>query len=95
MDGNRNLDSMVLTSLAVPAASSFRFWQIRDPSPFVPTARPSDTEFVFFKHPFPYPRAEPPSYQHAIGRISAWTCTTLYLTSRRPQIWKDVKLNLS
>jgi hypothetical protein len=25
-----------------------------------------------------------------IGRISAWTCTTLYLTSRLPQIWKNV-----
>ena len=24
------------------------------------------------------------------GRISAWTCTTLYLTSRLPQIWKNV-----
>jgi len=25
-----------------------------------------------------------------VGRISAWTCTTLYLTSRLPQIWKNV-----
>jgi hypothetical protein len=25
-----------------------------------------------------------------IGRISAWACTTLYLTSRLPQIWKNV-----
>jgi len=25
----------------------------------------------------------------AIGRISAWTCTTLYITSRLPQIWKN------
>ena len=25
-----------------------------------------------------------------IGRIAAWTCTTLYLTSRLPQIWKNV-----
>ncbi len=28
--------------------------------------------------------------QHLIGRISAWICTTLYLTSRLPQIWKNV-----
>jgi len=27
--------------------------------------------------------------QRLIGRISAWTCTTLYLTSRLPQIWKN------
>ena len=25
-----------------------------------------------------------------VGRLSAWTCTTLYLTSRLPQIWKNV-----
>ncbi|GJJ15795.1 hypothetical protein Clacol_010073 [Clathrus columnatus] len=24
-----------------------------------------------------------------IGRLAAWTCTTLYLTSRLPQIWKN------
>ena len=34
---------------------------------------------------------EPVSYQRLIGRISAWTCTTLYLTSRLPQIWKNVR----
>ncbi|KAF9075197.1 PQ loop repeat-domain-containing protein [Rhodocollybia butyracea] len=27
--------------------------------------------------------------EHIIGRIFAWTCTTLYLTSRLPQIWKN------
>lgn len=30
------------------------------------------------------------SWTWVIGRISAWTCTTLYLTSRMPQIWKNV-----
>jgi hypothetical protein len=30
------------------------------------------------------------SWQHVIGRVSAWACTTLYLTSRLPQIWKNV-----
>ncbi|OBZ75809.1 hypothetical protein A0H81_04301 [Grifola frondosa] len=30
-----------------------------------------------------------PSLEHVIGRISAWICTTLYLTSRLPQIWKN------
>jgi hypothetical protein len=28
--------------------------------------------------------------RRVIGRVSAWTCTTLYLTSRLPQIWKNV-----
>lgn len=29
------------------------------------------------------------SLERIIGRIFAWTCTTLYLTSRLPQIWKN------
>ncbi|KAI0362104.1 hypothetical protein OH77DRAFT_1416318 [Trametes cingulata] len=31
----------------------------------------------------------PPTTEFIIGRISAWICTTLYLTSRLPQIWKN------
>lgn len=31
-----------------------------------------------------------PSLRQVIGRLSAWACTTLYLTSRLPQIWKNV-----
>jgi len=27
--------------------------------------------------------------QRVVGRVFAWTCTTLYLTSRLPQIWKN------
>lgn len=34
--------------------------------------------------------SDPPDIQRIIGRISAWSCTTLYLTSRLPQIWKNV-----
>jgi uncharacterized protein with PQ loop repeat len=30
-----------------------------------------------------------PPLERVIGRISAWACTTLYLTSRLPQIWKN------
>jgi solute carrier family 66 (lysosomal lysine-arginine transporter), member 1 len=30
--------------------------------------------------------------QRIIGRIFAWLCATLYLTSRLPQIWKNVSL---
>lgn len=35
---------------------------------------------------------QPFSFQRIIGRISAWACTTLYLTSRLPQIWKNVSI---
>lgn len=31
-----------------------------------------------------------PSAERIFGRIFAWLCTTLYLTSRLPQIWKNV-----
>jgi hypothetical protein len=37
----------------------------------------------------PTPPSEPVSMERLIGRISAWMCTTLYLTSRLPQIWKN------
>ncbi|CAG8610935.1 33883_t:CDS:2, partial [Racocetra persica] len=30
-------------------------------------------------------------HAETIGRIFAWTCTVLYLTSRMPQIWKNHK----
>ena len=52
-------------------------------------------------HPhFAYPRddirdafpQQSPSEQ-ILGRIFAWLCTTLYLTSRLPQIWKNVSHN--
>ncbi|ODN83206.1 hypothetical protein L202_01393 [Cryptococcus amylolentus CBS 6039] len=36
----------------------------------------------------PHPEV-PFSFQRTVGRISAWSCTTLYLTSRLPQIWKN------
>jgi solute carrier family 66 (lysosomal lysine-arginine transporter), member 1 len=35
---------------------------------------------------------ESPSMERIIGRIFAWACTTLYLTSRLPQIWKNVSI---
>jgi len=40
-----------------------------------------------------YPHREEPSGQQVLGRIFAWLCTTLYLTSRLPQIWKNVRSN--
>lgn len=37
------------------------------------------------------PSRPPPTWQRTVGRLSAWTCTVLYLTSRMPQIWKNVR----
>lgn len=31
-----------------------------------------------------------PSWERIVGRISAWTCTVLYMTSRLPQIWTNL-----
>ena len=46
-----------------------------------------------------YPRDDTPnqspSNEQVLGRIFAWLCTTLYLTSRLPQIWKNVSHNKS
>lgn len=44
--------------------------------------------------PVPPPPPEHPSTERIIGRISAWTCAVLYLTSRLPQIWKNVSRTL-
>ncbi|KDQ09710.1 hypothetical protein BOTBODRAFT_36808 [Botryobasidium botryosum FD-172 SS1] len=39
--------------------------------------------------PVPPPKPERPSTERIIGRIFAWTCATMYLTARLPQIWKN------
>lgn len=44
------------------------------------------------RHPHDPPPLTPEQKRRLIGRISAWACTTLYLTSRLPQIWKNVSL---
>jgi hypothetical protein len=56
---------------------------------YVPSSSYTDGEHP---EPVPPPADEPDrtSWTWIIGRISAWTCTTLYLTSRMPQIWKNV-----
>jgi uncharacterized protein with PQ loop repeat len=33
----------------------------------------------------------PPSWDRAVGRLSAWSCTVLYMTSRMPQIWTNMQ----
>lgn len=49
----------------------------------------SGTSMIMTLPETPHP-PEFPTFQRTVGRISAWTCTTLYLTSRLPQIWKNV-----
>lgn len=51
------------------------------PSPLQPEYQPEPEEPE---------ESDPPSSERILGRISAWACTTLYLTSRLPQIWKNV-----
>ncbi|KAI0345157.1 hypothetical protein BDW22DRAFT_1370916 [Trametopsis cervina] len=46
-------------------------------------------QFVGETSPSDPPEDEGPGTDYIIGRISAWVCTTLYLTSRLPQIWKN------
>ncbi len=40
----------------------------------------------------PHEPHEDPTSEQILGRIFAWLCTTLYLTSRLPQIWKNVSV---
>ncbi|KAN0063342.1 hypothetical protein ACQY0O_004508 [Thecaphora frezii] len=35
------------------------------------------------------PATGSPSWDRLLGRLSAWSCTILYMTSRLPQIWKN------
>ena len=60
-------------------------------------SNPSVNELGTFHPVFAYPRddthdesPQQPSSEQVLGRIFAWLCTTLYLTSRLPQIWKNV-----
>ncbi|KAJ7685303.1 PQ loop repeat-domain-containing protein [Mycena polygramma] len=50
------------------------FARIEDPPQHEPHHEPTPTD---------------PSNERVLGRIFAWLCTTLYLTSRLPQIWKN------
>lgn len=67
-------------------------WTLSDSVPGLPVASedqdlPSPMEHVVLLDD------SKPSLERTIGRISAWLCTTLYLTSRLPQIWKNVSAN--
>ncbi|KAI0065409.1 hypothetical protein BV25DRAFT_1679962 [Artomyces pyxidatus] len=82
----------VLSDVEAPVANA-----VLPPPPAPIAVLPSAVVLAFdepiYKEPppghEPPPTEEGPSMERVIGRISAWTCTTLYLTSRLPQIWKN------
>ncbi|KIM28557.1 hypothetical protein M408DRAFT_59186, partial [Serendipita vermifera MAFF 305830] len=51
--------------------------------------RPSSRTPLLHRRPHDSPPLTPEQKRRLLGRISAWACTTLYLTSRLPQIWKN------
>ncbi|KAJ7097850.1 PQ loop repeat-domain-containing protein [Mycena belliarum] len=65
------------------------------PASFVPplAAGMDHVQFIRSDVPPHEPHHDPiptdPSSERIIGRVFAWLCTTLYLTSRLPQIWKN------
>ncbi|KAG8973590.1 rRNA (cytosine-C5-)-methyltransferase nop2 [Tulasnella sp. 425] len=68
-----------------PSDSSFIYSVLASSSPsFSSASRHHDDQ----PHA-PKPKKPIRSRKLIIGRISAWLCTTLYLTSRLPQIWKN------
>ncbi|CAE6414118.1 unnamed protein product [Rhizoctonia solani] len=62
------------------------------PSPAIFTSEDQEQLPPTAPPPAPPPSDDEPdrtSWAWVVGRISAWICTTLYLTSRMPQIWKN------
>ncbi|KAJ7109478.1 PQ loop repeat-domain-containing protein [Mycena epipterygia] len=61
------------------------------PSPAATVLNTNHVHFVRSEDNPPHhdPIPTNPSNERVIGRIFAWLCTTLYLTSRLPQIWKN------
>lgn len=51
---------------------------------------------IFIDRPTTYDKLDSAelSSERMLGRFFAWACATLYLTSRLPQIWKNVGVNL-
>jgi solute carrier family 66 (lysosomal lysine-arginine transporter), member 1 len=81
---------VVLLSSSAPPSLLF-------PSPTHESPPLTTVDFVFEVPPYESiatnrPPVAVPTLDRVIGRISAWACTTLYLTSRLPQIWKNVRL---
>lgn len=85
-------EGSVVPALATPADTAVRIWSHPALMVFPPDSGTSIT-FVDLSSSSSSASKDPPTsspdYQRMVGRISAWACTTLYLTSRLPQIWKN------
>ncbi|KAI0322250.1 PQ loop repeat-domain-containing protein [Amylostereum chailletii] len=81
----------VLSNVELPVASdivatSLHSPPLQSPEVFVTFDRSLSDDIHAHDDP---PPDEGASAERVIGRIFAWACTTLYLTSRLPQIWKN------
>jgi len=81
---------VLLSSSLTPSSLSFPS-PIHESPPLAPVDLVFDTPHFEDMSKDRPPVAGPPM-ERVIGRISAWMCTTLYLTSRLPQIWKNVRV---
>jgi hypothetical protein len=77
---------MAHPALGAEAAPVFASYTPLEAAP-APDAPPDHPDRPTGPH---HPSRPPPTWQRTVGRVSAWTCTVLYLTSRMPQIWKNV-----
>ncbi|KAK0451040.1 CTLH/CRA C-terminal to lish motif domain-containing protein [Armillaria borealis] len=75
--GFRIPDPQTYSSLMVSDVPT-TFEPVRNTDVYVSTSEPSYHQTLF-----------QPTNERVLGRIFAWLCTTLYLTSRLPQIWKN------
>ncbi|KAK0239973.1 CTLH/CRA C-terminal to lish motif domain-containing protein [Armillaria nabsnona] len=75
--GFRIPDHQTYSSLMVSDVPT-TFEPVRNTDVYVSTSEPSYHQTLF-----------QPTNERVLGRIFAWLCTTLYLTSRLPQIWKN------
>ena len=73
-----------------PASASAEMPSLRRTPPPIESAVTSWRRRRREQRPHEPPPLTPEQKRRLVGRISAWACTTLYLTSRLPQIWKNV-----
>ncbi|EJD02470.1 uncharacterized protein FOMMEDRAFT_141501 [Fomitiporia mediterranea MF3/22] len=86
----RSISTPVQGTVLSEVPQSVPLYDVADtdqPIPHIPSGGPNAIKLVFEQSRGEDPRE--PSSERIIGRIFAWACTTLYLTSRLPQIWKN------
>ena len=87
---------VLLDDILPPSSSTDAVFALEDslPSPSLDASsrkdREHDPDDRPRRNPHGFPAGPPVTWERLIGRVSAWTCTVLYLTSRMPQIWKNV-----